>query len=231
VRWARQGRPLVQGPNTLFLSSTRPRADALEAALLDTPQCCLIFTESEWYCRLILQRRGPQNRAPVVLWPYPIHPQPAGPVQPPQHDLLVYVKNGRFPGLVECLQARYPRSVVIRYGQYRQHELWEAARRCRTCCYLADDDRGPLALAEILLCGCPVAGLPTGAPFIRPGVTGAVVRSLVPHAWLEAVETCRGLDREEVATRARQEFDCDRIADIVLAALDQARRARQPTLR
>ena len=224
VRWARQGRPLVQGPNTFFLWSRRPRADWLESALLDTPQCRLIFTESEWYRELILQVRGPDSRGPVVLWPYPIAPQPAGPLEPPQHGLLIYVKNGRFPGLVERLQAVCRHSVVIRYGRYRQHELWDAARRSRCCCYLADDDRGPLALAEILLCGCPVAGVPTGAPFIRPGLSGALVKSVLPRGWLEAVETCRSLDRGQVAAWARREFDADRITGIVLAALDRARR-------
>jgi hypothetical protein len=184
----------------------------------------MIFTESEWYRELILQVRGPDSRAPVVLWPYPIDPQPAGPLEPPQHELLIYVKNGRFPGLVERLEAGCPNSIVIRYGRYRRHELWDAARRSRCCCYLADDDRGPLALAEILLCGCPAVGLPTGAPFIQPGLSGALARSVLPRGWLEAVETCRSLDRGQVAAWARREFDADRITEIVLAALARARR-------
>jgi len=224
VHWARMGRPFVQGPNTLLLSSKQPRCDALEAALLDSPQCRLIFTESQWYRELIARNLGPENRAPVRVWPYPIDPQPAGPVDPPRHDLLIYVKNGRFPGLLERLRDRYRRSVVIRYGGYRREELWEVARRSRCCCYLADDDRGPLSQAEILLCGCPVVGVPTGAPFARPGVSGMLVRSLRAEEWCEAVEVCRALGRHQVSAWARRQFDSVRIADSVLAALDQARR-------
>ena len=33
-----------------------------------------------------------------------------------------------------------------------------------------------------------------------------------PEAWLEAVETCRSLNRHEVAAWARREFDADRFA-------------------
>ena len=91
LRWARQGRPFVQGPNTLFLDSRRPRIDRLECALLDAPSCRLMFTESEWYRRLILRHRGPENRAPLVLWPYPIAPRPEGPAARPRHALLIYV--------------------------------------------------------------------------------------------------------------------------------------------
>jgi hypothetical protein len=224
VRWLRQGRPLVQGPNTLLLSSRRPRADGLESALLDTPQCRMIFTESEWYRELILQVRGPDSRATVVLWPYPIDPQPAGPLEPPQHELLIYVKNGRFPGLVEQLEAGCPNSIVIRYGQYRRHELWDAARRSRCCCYLADDDRGPLALAEILLCGCPTVGVPTGAPFVEAGRSGFVLADSTPGAWLDAAHRCHAIDRQGVAAWAATRFDPERIADTVLAALEAARK-------
>jgi hypothetical protein len=227
VRWALAGRPLVQGPNTLFLNARRPRADALEAALLDMPQCRLMFTESEWYRELIVRRRGPENRAPIVLWPYPIDPQPSGPIEPPQHELLIYLKNGHFLGLVEALESRYRPSIAIRYGQYRQHDLWDAARRSRVCCYLADDDRGPLALAEILICGCPAVGIPTGAPFIRPGVSGSLVASTMSHDWIRAIEICRTLDRQHVAAWARREFDSRRIAGVVLSALDQTRRSDQ----
>jgi hypothetical protein len=60
--------------------------------------------------------------------------------------------------------------------------LFEAARRSRTCAYLADDDHGPLALQEILLAGCPVVGVRTGAPFIQDGVTGVFVERLPPGA-------------------------------------------------
>jgi len=191
---------------------------------LDSPRCRLIFTESPWYRELIARNLGPENEAEVGIWPYPIDPQPAGPIDPPHHDLLIYVKNGRFPGLVERLRNRYRRSVVIRYGGYRREELWAVARRSRCCCYVADDDRGPLAQAEILLCGCPVVGVPTGAPFVQPSISGTLVTSLLPEDWYKAVEACRALDRHQVTAWARPRFDSTLVADAVLAALDQARR-------
>lgn len=224
VRWARRGRPFAQGPNTLFLSSKRPRADALESALADSPCCRLMFTESEWYRQLILAHRGPENRSPIVLWPYPIFPQPPGPVRVPQYDLLVYVKNGPLGGVAERLCAAFGRSKLIRYGGYCREELWAAASRARCCCYLADDDRGPLALAEILLCGCPTVGVPTGAPFVETGRTGVLLEHATVGAWLEGVQRCHGLDRQEVAALAAAKFDTERIVDTIETALDAARR-------
>jgi len=224
VRWAIRGRPFVQGPNTLFLRSSRPRIDRLERMLLDSPHCPLVFTESEWYRDLILRHRGPKSRAEIVLWPYPIDPRPPGPAHPAEHDLLLYVKNGEFADLPDQLLARYPKSRVVHYGHYVREDLWEIARHARCCCYLADDDRGPLALAEILLCGCPTIGLPTGAPFVRDGQTGFLLADRTPAHWLEAVDRCFTLDRRDVAARADAQFDTHRIVDTVLGALDAARR-------
>jgi hypothetical protein len=112
---------------------------------------------------------------------------------------------------------------VIRYGAYRREELWETAGRSRCCCYLADDDRGPLALAEILLCGCPAVGVPTGAPFVEPGRSGFVLSDAAPAAWLDAAARCHAIDRQAVAAWAARRFDPERIADTVLAALEAAR--------
>ncbi len=224
VRWAGRGEPFVQGPNTLFLQSKRPRIDALESALLDAASCRMMFTESAWYRELILRHRGPANRAPVVLWPYPIDPLPPGPDPRPCHDLLIYLKNGNFPGLCEELRARFRSSRVIRYGGYRREDLWQVARHSRSCAYLADDDRGPLALAEILLCGCPTAGVPTGAPFVEPGQSGFFVEPTTPAGWIEAIRRCQELDRREVARRSAARFDAAGIVDTVLAALGDARR-------
>ena len=224
VRWSRRGEPFVQGPNTLFLQSKRPRIDALECALLDAANCRMMFTESAWYRELILRHRGPENRAPIVLWPYPIDPRPAGPAPLARHDLLIYVKNGDFRGLCEHLRARFRSCRVVRYGGYRREDLWNLARQSRCCCYLADDDRGPLALAEILLCGCPTAGLSTGAPFVEPGQSGFLVEPSTPTGWIEAIERCHALERHEVAGRAAAQFDGARIVDTVLAALHDARR-------
>ncbi len=109
VRWAQSGRPFVQGPNMVFLWSRRPRVDRLECELLDRPECRLTFTESEWYRQLILAHRGPENRSPVVVWPYPIFPVPPGPVEPPEYNVLVYLKNDRFPGVAEAIWRRFDR--------------------------------------------------------------------------------------------------------------------------
>jgi len=222
AEWILQGRPFVQGPNTLFLDSRRPRCDRLESLLLDSNRCKLLCTESAWYRDLIRRHRKPDNRTPIALWPYPIDPRPGGPLAP-CYDLLIYVKNGPFQPMVDRLQARFPRSCVIRYGDYCRERLWETARRSRCCCYLADDDRGPLALAEILLCGCPTVGLPTGAAFVTPGRTGILLEELTAGGCAQAIEDCLGWDRAKVAAHASWQFDTRRIVDRVVRSLDAAR--------
>lgn len=223
ARCAVRGRPFVCGPNILFTDSRHPRATQAERAICRAAGCRLLFTESAWYRDLIARHLGPANHAPIVLWPYPIHPKPEGPLDRVEHDLLIYVKNGRFPGLAQKMTGRFPRSQLVRYGRYRRQELWRLARASGCCLYLADDDRGPLALAEILLSGCPVVGLPTGAPFIRPGHTGVILSAFTPDACRRAVETCHALNRNEVAAAARGQFDTDRIVQKVLSSLAVAR--------
>jgi hypothetical protein len=137
---------------------------------------------------------------------------------------LIYVKNGRFPGLADGLPSRCRGCRTIRYGRYRRDRLWQLARRSRCCVYLADDDRGPLALAEILLSGCPAIGLPTGAPFIQNGLTGVLLDELTTDACDEAINYCRRLNRRRVAALAAEQFDTGRIVATVLQALDEARR-------
>ena len=86
--------------------------------------------------------------------------------------------------------------------------MFEAARRSRACAYLADDDHGPLALQEILLAGCPVLGVRTGAPFIQDGVTGVFVDRLPPGA--ECVKNDQeqyGLERLLLAVQRACCFD------------------------
>jgi hypothetical protein len=95
-----------------------------------------------------------------------------------------------------------------------------AARRSRCCLYLSDDDRGPLALAEILLSGCPAVGISRGAPFIEPGRTGAVVEQLDAQSCLEAVAGCRRLDRRRVSAAAAVQFDARRIFGVIAEALE-----------
>ncbi len=78
---------------------------------------------------------------------------PGGPL-PAKYDLLIYSKNGYRPGLLEYLEEIFPRHITFHYGHYRREELYDAARRSRACAYLADDDHGPLALAEIMCARC-----------------------------------------------------------------------------
>lgn len=230
ARHARSRRPFVVGPNILFEDSRRPCRIRAEREICRAASCRLLFTESDWYARLIDRHRGSGNRdagnrAPIVQWPYPIDPRPGNPL-PARHELLIYAKSGYRRCLVDRLCTRYPNARVIRYGHYRREELFDAARRSRVCLYLSDDDRGPLALAEILLAGCPAVGIARGAPFIRPGHTGVLVDRLTPRSCTEAIDTCLQLDRHEVATTAAEQFDTGRIVDTVLAALGEVARQR-----
>ena len=122
--------------------------------------------------------------------------------------------------MVASLQRAWPRHARVRYGRYRREQLWALARRSRCCVYVSDDDRGPLALAEILLAGCPAVGLPRGAPFIESGRTGVLLERLTPQSCLEAVALCRQLDREAVRAAAIEQFDPRRIVGIIAAALE-----------
>jgi hypothetical protein len=226
ARCARARQPLVAGPNLLFADSRRPCRLVAERQVCRAASCRLLFTESEWYRRLIERHGGPENRAPIVLWPYPIDPQPGGPL-PAEHELLIYAKSGPLR-LAERLVRRFPRSVVLHYGRFERQALFEAARRSRACVYLSDDDRGPLALAEILLAGCPAIGVATGAPFIAPGRTGIVLDRLDAEACFRAVAACHRLERGAVAAWAARQFDTDRIVETVLSALQRVAEGAVP---
>jgi hypothetical protein len=218
VMCAQTGQPFVVGPNILFANSRRPCATAAERAICAAASCRLLFTESPWYADLIAAHRGPANRAPIALWPYPIDPLPGEPL-PAEFDLLVYQKGSGHPELIAQLLRRFSKSRLIVYGRYRREELVEAARRSRCCVYLSEDDRGPLALAEILLAGCPAVGVPTGAPFIQPRSTGVVVERLLPQSCIEAVLQCHALDRRAVAALAARQFDAQRIVTTIVESL------------
>ncbi|WP_425619233.1 glycosyltransferase [Anatilimnocola sp. NA78] len=228
--------PFIQGPNMLFINSATPRIDPDECALLDARHCRAMFCHSAWYRDLIRRHRGPNNQSPIMLWPYPIDPWPGEPL-PDRYDLLIYAKNGNRPGLLEYLAEAYPRHVQIHYGQYDRQQLFDAARRSRACVYLADDDHGPLALVEILLAGCPVVGVRTGAALVQQGVTGLLVERLPsgdscanrriadPAAmqFLQALEQIQAFDRSAVRIAAAAEFSTSRIVDQLLLALDELR--------
>ena len=218
---AAAGEPFIVGPNVLFANSRRPCRGPAERNICNAASCRLMFTESQWYRELIEQYRGPENLAPIVLWPYPIDPKPAGPL-PAEYDLLIYA-NGKYrEGLASRLMRGFRQARLLVYGQFVREELFAAARRSRCCIYLSDDDRGPLALAEILLAGCPAIGIPTGAPFIRHGQTGVLLDRFRPQECIDAVARCHRLDRHTVATLAARQFDTRRIVGTVLASLRAA---------
>jgi hypothetical protein len=212
------GRPFVVGPNMLFENSRQPCRVAAEREICNAAACRLMFTESAWYGELIESYRGPLNRAPLVLWPYPIEPKPRGPLRP-RYDLLIYLKRGHFHGLAERLRQAFPRSRLLVYGQYGREELLAAARRARCCAYLSDDDRGPLALAEILLAGCPAVGVPHGAPWIVEGWNGCQIATLRLATLVKGIETAQGLDRHRVRQAALDQFDIGKIVATILKAL------------
>lgn len=238
VAWADNGRPFAQGPNVLFTNSRRPRIDAEECAMLDAGSCRMMFCHSEWYRDLICTQRGADNRSPIALWPYPIEPKPDGPL-PPEVDLLIYLKSGYSTAFVEYLAGCFPRHVKVRYGAYQREQLGELARRSRACVYLSDNESGGLAVAEIVLAGCPVIGVPTGAPFVRNGRTGFLVDSMLAtvlrsehgdasmqrSAFVELIQLAQQLDRQAVRAAGIDQFSTETIVDEVLAALDVARRS------
>jgi hypothetical protein len=217
---AHTGQPFIAGPNVLFEDSSAPCRLAAEREICHAANCRLLFTESPWYRDLIEEHRGPANRAPIVVWPYPIEPKPGGPLAA-DYDLLVYQKSGTDAQALAGLLAAWPRHARIRYGRYRREGLFALARRSRCCMYFSEDDRGPLALAEILLAGCPVVGIPRGAPFIEHGRTGALLNGFRAQSCLEAVRFCHSLDRDRVAGIAAEQFDTQRIVEAILAALER----------
>jgi hypothetical protein len=219
---AELGLPFITGPNQLFSDSRAPGQVAAERAIAHAASCRLIFTESAWYRDLIQRQRGAANRAPIVLWPYPIEPPPRGPL-PAELDVLVYVKSGCPADLVGRLRRRWTRIAVIRYGHYRREELIQTARRARACVYCSIDDRGPLALAEILLCGCPAVGVPHGAPWVSNGVTGHQVRRFDRSSVCRAVERCHKLARGTVRSAAESLFDTRRTLRVIIEALARVR--------
>jgi hypothetical protein len=238
VSWAAQGRPFAQGPNVLFLNSSRPRIDELESALLDSKHCHAMFCHSDWYRQRIAKHRAETNKSPIYTFPYPIAPWPGEPLAD-LYDLLIYSKNGRRPKLVEHLTERFPRHRLIRYGAYERDELFDAARRSRACAYLADNDHGPLALQEILLAGCPTVGVHTGAPYVTEGRTGFLLEHLPPGAaavasdfdqqrldlFESAIEKALWLDRRVVREFASTAFNEQLIVDNILKVLQLVRQS------
>jgi hypothetical protein len=219
VRAAVRGEPFLCGPNVLFADSRDPCGRAEERYICEAASCRLLFTESAWYADLIRSQLGPHNTAAIVTWPYPIDPLPEGPLEP-EYDLLIYSKSGHRRQLLRELGQAFPRSRILVYGRYRREDLVEAARRSRCCAYLSDDDRGPLALAEVLLAGCPAVGLPRGAPWIDPGANGRYVDALTAPAIAAGIRASADLDRRQVRARALARFDGRATIAAIVAAIE-----------
>jgi hypothetical protein len=220
----RLGIPFVIGPNVIFAWSGNPGGGHGEREILDAPTCRAIMCHSQWYEALIREHLGPNNSAAIVRWPYPILPLPDGP-KDDHHDVFIYDKMGGVPPILEeALGHRFPHATTIRYGHYQRRDLYELARRSRACVYLCTDESGPLAMAEILLAGCPAIGIERGAPFVLSGRTGVRVEDFTPSSILEGVEKCHAMDRNGVREIALKMFDAGRIADAVINALDYARK-------
>jgi len=121
--------------------------------------------------------------------------------------------------------------------QYKREQLFEAARRSRACTYPADDDHGTLAMQEILLAGCPVVGVRTGAPFIENVSTGVLVERLPPggkcianepeqvalDAYMNSIHGAMEWDRQSVRAATAEEFGTERVVEQMDGALEAAR--------
>ena len=216
--------PFIIGPNVLFMWSSDPGGSYGEREILEATSCRAIMCHSLWYEKLIRQHLNSTGHVPIFRWPYPIFPLPDGPSNA-DYDVLVYDKSGKEQSLlIETIRQNYPKTTVLRYGQYRREELYDLASRSRCCVYCCNDDHGPLAQAEIMLCGCPVIGMEKGAPFVVSEQTGVQVDNLDWTSVGEAIRRCHHIDREEVRETALRLFDADRIADAVIEALDYVRR-------
>jgi hypothetical protein len=217
-----QSVPYVLGPCVFFGERLHPCKEPMERVLLSGRHCVGLITESRVYAELIAENKQWPNSAPVFAIPSPVDPHPDGP-KPATRDLLIYRKSGHDDLLADAMQKRYPSSVVIQYGSYRREDLYEAARTSRACLYLSDDDRGPIALAEILLAGCPSVGIQAVAPWIQLGLTGFPVERLDEASLCLGVEHCLSMSRERVRQAAKQMFDPQDIAAQYLDALQSIR--------
>ena len=221
VRCEASRRPYILGPNVLFHSSAQPCEYPAESYLCHAKHCCLLVTESRWYEVLIQQHLGRGNETPIAVWPYPIDMMPNGSEsnQPARYDLMIYNKCGQeYASTVRALQSAFPSHCLVEYGRYRRDRMIVNATRSRCCVYLSADDRGPIALAEILLCGCPAGGVERGAPWLN-GVNGVVVPSLDPIDLIEGAAQAMTFDRDVVREMAAATFNPDQIAKRVAASL------------
>jgi len=230
LEWINRRLPFLLGPNVIFAWSGNPGGGHGEKEILETPSCRAFMCHSAWYADLIRGALGPRSTAKIICWPYPIWAQPAGP-EPDEHDVLIVDKSSGGRVLLEAaIRANFPNAATVRYGAFARQELYELARRSRTCVYLCDDESGGLATAEIMLAGCPVIGIERGAPFVLSGSTGFRVEQLAPDPVLHAIRTCHNFDRQKVRAAAQRIFDGDRIARAVIEALEYFRCPPAPSM-
>jgi len=223
IHCEKQGIPYILGPCVFFGERLNPCNEPMERVLLSGRHCAGLVTESQVYADLITAYRQRPNGAPVFAIPSPVDPHPDGP-KDHLRDLLIYRKSGHGDLLIDALGEHYPWSTVIRYGAYKRDDLFEAARTSRACVYLSDDDRGPIALAEILLAGCPSVGIQEVAPWIQEEVTGYPVEKLDEESLCRGIEFCLTMNREQVRHAAKQMFDPTDIGTQYLDALESIRR-------
>lgn len=217
--FAEQRWPFICGPNILFHDCTHPGGKDYERAIVHSPSCLLQFTESEWYATLI-KSYCQENQAPIVLWSYPIEPRPGGPLAA-KYDVLIYHKLGPDgPPITVPVCARW-HAKALYYGDFTRGELYEAARRSRCCLYLSATDRGPLALAEIMLAGCPAVGVPMGSPWVVDGKSGFSIRDWSERRVMAALTKAMSLDRREVRAWAMGRFSTRKTVDTILSELEK----------
>jgi len=214
--FAELGFPFVIGPNVFFADSSRPGQGRWEKQLLDAASCVCVMSESTWYATLI-QKHCNHNEAPIVLFRYPIEPEPEGPL-PAEYNVLIYMKDMTLGHEVIRMQRRWPNSNLVVYGRYRRETMIDLARKSRATCYLSSDDRGPLAAAEIALAGCPQVGVPCGDPWTDNQALGVQI----PHwgEWSQGIEQAMTYDRNAVRTAALEYFSPATTVETIRQALE-----------
>jgi hypothetical protein len=218
VQFNQWGWPFIIGPNVFFGRSSNPGKGRFEAEVLDAEYCKLQFTESEWYAALIQQHCN-HNEAPIILWSYPIEPQPLGPL-PAEYDLLIYLKDMTLGREVLKLQNRWPKSNLVVYGKYNRGEMIDLARKSRAAAYISSDDRGPLAAAEIAITGCPLVGIERGCPWVTTPGLGVQIPHFGEPGLLDACDQAMSMDRESVRGVATERFATSRTIKIIKDALE-----------
>ena len=218
IQFDKWGWPFICGPNVLFWNSHAPATIEYEQKILDAENCKMLFTESTWYSSLIRAYCN-HNEAPIVIWPYPISPTPAGPLTA-EYDLLVYLKDYSLGREHLRLIQEWPNSNLVVYGHYDRETMIELARRSRACVYLSTDDRGPLAAAEIAIAGCPLVGIERGCPWVAetPGI-GVKINHFGKPDLFDACKEAMRLDHNYVRQTALDRFDANETVNVIRNAL------------